>query len=249
MNTIPGIEGLVFEAGAPHIDKDRVAVFSLPSGWTCPFANDCLTKLSRADGSMVLAGKRFNCYTAMQEVNPDLRLIRWHNYSLLSSCGDNVEEMVKLIEFSLPDDKRSICVHYAGDFFSDNYFLAWMTVAAKHYSRLFYASTTSISSWVLHKKAVPMNFQITASVESSQIKMIPTHGLRYSKVVLDAQEAEDCGLAIDSSGKIRATTTENFGLQLHGLQESGTRALAAVKAAKTGSINPLTASLEELGLL
>lgn len=248
MNTIPGIDGLIFEAGAPYVDKNRVAVFSLPSGWTCPFAKDCLTKLSK-EGDLVMTGPRFNCYTAMQEANDDLRAVRWHNYALLNQCGDDADEMAELISAWLPNDNRTVCVNYSGDFFSDNYFLAWVKVATKNHSRIFYASTTSISSWVKHKDKVPDNFMLVASVESSQIKMIPLHKLRYSKVVLDAQEAEDCGLQVDRSGKVRAITNDNFGLQMVGLQEPGSDALQAVRKARTGNINPMTATLEELGLV
>lgn len=92
-----------------------IATFSLPAGWTCPFANLCLkkvarhrvmdpekvgtSKISKATGKKidykgdveVTKGKNaeFDCYAANQEMQYDaVRANRWHNFDLLKEAGD-----------------------------------------------------------------------------------------------------------------------------------------------------------------
>jgi hypothetical protein len=93
---------------------DRIMTFSLPAGWTCPFAKDCLkkvnrervidpekagtTKISKRTGKeveytgdvVVTKGKdaQFDCYAANQEMQYDaVRANRWHNFDLLKAAG------------------------------------------------------------------------------------------------------------------------------------------------------------------
>lgn len=104
-----------------------IATFSLPAGWTCPFANLCLkkvsrhrvmdpekagtTKTSRRTGKQVdykgdvqvTKGKdaEFDCYAANMEMQYDaLRANRWHNFDLLKEAGD-WQGQADLIERSL----------------------------------------------------------------------------------------------------------------------------------------------------
>lgn len=92
-----------------------IATFSLPAGWTCPFANLCLKKVGRhrvmdpeKSGSskvskktgqdieykgdvQVTKGKdaEFDCYAANMEMQYDaVRANRWHNFDLLKEAGD-----------------------------------------------------------------------------------------------------------------------------------------------------------------
>lgn len=104
-----------------------VATFSLPAGWTCPYAHSCLKKVERErkidpekigtfkvskktgekvpyKGDVVVTkGKdaEFDCYAANMEMQYDaLRANRWHNYDLLKEAG-SPEEQANLIIRSL----------------------------------------------------------------------------------------------------------------------------------------------------
>jgi hypothetical protein len=103
-----------------------VMTFSLPAGWTCPFAKGCLTKVSRDRvidpekvGTFKISKKTgekipykgdvevkvgkdavHRCYAAMQEMQYDaVRENRWHNFDLLLAAGKDggVEAQADLI--------------------------------------------------------------------------------------------------------------------------------------------------------
>jgi hypothetical protein len=107
-----------------------VVTFSLPAGWSCPFAKACLKKVSREreinpekvgtskiskrtgeevpyKGDVVVTkGKdaEFDCFAANQEMQYDaLRANRWHNYDLLIAAGNEggAEAQAELIIRSL----------------------------------------------------------------------------------------------------------------------------------------------------
>ena len=107
-----------------------VVTFSLPAGWSCPFAKACLKKVNRErsidpekvgttkkskrtgqdieyKGDVVVKkGKdsEFDCFAANQEMQYDeLRANRWHNYDLLLSAGKDggAEAQAELIIRSL----------------------------------------------------------------------------------------------------------------------------------------------------
>lgn len=93
----------------------NIATFSLPAGWTCPFAHLCLKKVHRdrvmdpeKEGTFRISDKtgekipykgdvkvekgedaEFDCYAANMEMQYDaVRANRWHNYDLLQDAGD-----------------------------------------------------------------------------------------------------------------------------------------------------------------
>ena len=93
----------------------EVLTFSLPAGWTCPFAKACMKKVDRErkidpekvgtfktskrtgekvpyKGDVVVTkGKdsEYDCFAANQEMQYDaLRANRWHNFDLLKEAGD-----------------------------------------------------------------------------------------------------------------------------------------------------------------
>jgi hypothetical protein len=107
-----------------------VVTFSLPAGWSCPFAKACLKKVNRErnidpekvgsfkkskrtgqdvayKGDVVVKkGKdsEFDCFAANQEMQYDeLRANRWHNYDLLKAAGRDggAEAQAELIIRSL----------------------------------------------------------------------------------------------------------------------------------------------------
>ena len=115
------------DKGNAKLKKLGVSYFSLPAGFTCPFAEKCLRKatiiyldtgekytgdytISNKEiknlnlGVRVLSGDKteYSCYASSAEVRPSVRISRWKNYSLLTSEGkNNSQYMFKLILESL----------------------------------------------------------------------------------------------------------------------------------------------------
>jgi hypothetical protein len=234
-------DSLFFEAGAPYVDKN-VLTFSLPAGWTCPYRGvGSLSKVhsQRLEGEIVStlaleSGERFTCYSAVMELAPHIYNRRQRNYAVLAAAGDSVDEMAGIISNNIPKDAKEMIVHYSGDFFSENYFKAWMKAASEHPEVKFHAQTTSLGYWVNNRDKVPLNFSLVASTESTQIKLIQDHDLRFSKVVFSKKEADDIGLPFDPHGLIFRTTDKSFAQPLRSGQVAGSEAARAVEAMGTG---------------
>ncbi len=213
--------------GTENAKLDKfTATFSLPAGYTCPGAKDCHAWFNREEGKLY-DGKHqeFRCYAAMSEAYlPSVRNLVDHNLRLLKAAG-SVERMANLIELSLPSDRfKYIRVHQNGDFFSGDYFLAWMEVARRHPERKFYAYTKSIPIWVRFKKLVPSNFVLTASLGGKFDAMVEKHNLRTAVVVYHPEEAEAKGLEIDTTDELaRDAKYGSFALLIHGQGPAGSK--------------------------
>src|SRR5262249_34959420 len=108
---------LSFQKGNAKLGSE-VATFSLPAGYTCPGARECLTK-GAGDRGKIADGEppQFRCFSASQEAtSPSVRKSRWHNLDVLR--GRSLEDMVALILSSLPRRAEKVRVHVSGDFFS-----------------------------------------------------------------------------------------------------------------------------------
>ena len=211
-----------------------IAIFSLPSGHSCPFAKDCLSKTDRVTGK-ITDGKdtKFRCFAATEERYTNVRNARWHNFDLLK--GKSFNDMVGIISQSLP--KQSIIrVHQAGDFFNEKYFLAWMQVASLNPSKTFYAYTKSFGYWVKNIDKVPANFKLNASEGSKLDNLIAEHGLKSAKVVFHPSEAKKLGLKIDHTDELAYKSDKSFALLLHGAQPKGSKSSEALKQLRAEDI-------------
>jgi len=221
---------LRFGNGNAKLDA-AIFTFSLPAGHSCPFAKACLSKSDRAEGS-IRDGKHteFRCYAASMEArHGSVRRSRWGNFEALLACGSK-EEMTRLILDSLTPFAGYVRVHDSGDFFSQDYFGAWMEVARQRDRTLFYAYTKALPFWVRCKDDIPENFVLTASYGGSHDRLIEEHGLRYARVVYSEDEAADLGLELDHDDSHAMRHGPSFALLLHGTQPQGTPAAKAVRA-------------------
>ena len=123
----PNAKLKALETSEYNLTRKKVATFSLPSGYTCPGARECLSFANRKTGK-IKDGKhtKFRCFQASAEATyPSLRKMVWNNYDALREAK-TVVKMVKLIMKSLEQVKFDILrVHVGGDFFSKEYFRAW----------------------------------------------------------------------------------------------------------------------------
>jgi hypothetical protein len=231
-----GRRPLKFGQGNSKLD-DAIFTFSLPAGHCCPFAHECKSKADRHTGRITDGPHTtFRCFSASNEVRKSVREARWHNAELLRSLSK--DDMVRLILDSLSPFAGYVRLHVSGDFFSLDYFDAWLEVARQRPRTLFYAYTKSLPFWVRRLDAVGTghapgtvpNFVLTASYGGTHDHLIEQHGLRYAKVVFSEQQAADLGLELDHDDSHAMRFGPSFALLLHGSQPSGTAAAKAVAA-------------------
>lgn len=223
---------LKFSRGNAKLGKN-IYTFSLPSGFSCPNAYECLSKADRASGKIKDGPHtRFRCFSASQEaIYGNTRRQRWHNFEALK--GLTVSEMYGLISESIPPKANMIRIHVGGDFFSQSYFDAWLSVAEDKPDVTFYGYTKSLPYWVARLDHIPHNFILTASRGGRRDGLIDLHGLREARVVFSEKEATDLGLPIDHDDSHAYTHGGSFALLIHGTQPKGSEAGKA-KAALNG---------------
>jgi len=211
--------------GNAKLDK-RTASFSLPAGYSCPGAVDCLTKANRDTGVIKDGPKQtYRCFSASQEAAfPAVRRQRWHNYDLVRDAKFS-DGIYRLLLDSLPADHRwgTMRIHVGGDFYNLGYYAAWMAVAKDHPDKAFYAYTKSapiVRKWLERGGKFPDNFTLTSS--SDEIE-----GAGRVEVVFHPDEAAVRGLPVDHDDSHAMKGTERFALLLHGTQPKGSPASRA----------------------
>jgi hypothetical protein len=217
----------------------KVYSLDILSGWSCPFANECLSKVHTIDGKKkVVDGKntKFRCFSASQEaIYTNVYKARHYNYQLLKQT----KNMYKLLNDSLPKNIGICRIHVAGDFFNADYFKAWLSLALEHSDTLFYAYTKSLPYILPYYKALPNNFVLTASYGGRCDNLIEKHGIRSATVVYSQIEADLLQLEIDHDDSHAAnplTKHQDFALLIHGIQPKGSEASVALRKLKgTGS--------------
>lgn len=207
----------------------KVVTMSLPSGFTCPSALECLSKAERTTGK-ITDGKdmKFRCYAAsLEAVFPSLRKAVWNNFDALKNAK-TTDNMVKLIQSSLPKKFDVVRWHPSGDIFNGNYFDALIKIAENNPTKLFYAYTKQINLWVERLGKIPSNLALTASYGGKHDDLINKHNLKHVKVVFSVAEAN--GFPIDHDDFHAVVGKDSFRLILHGVQKSGSKAAEALKA-------------------
>ena len=216
--------------------KPKVYSFSLPSGYTCPSALDCLSKADRITGK-ITDGKdtKYRCFSATTEsMFPSVRNQRWDNFEPLRKLDK--ESIVKAIQEDLPKDMDILRVHVGGDFFNQKYFDAWMEVARLNPTKTFYAYTKSLNYWMHSVDNIPNNFALNGSRGGTKDHLINEYKLKEAVVVFSLEEAESKNLEIDHNEKHAIQDTGSFALLLHGTQPRGSEASEALKSLKKQGI-------------
>lgn len=249
---------------------DDIITFSMPAGHSCPFAKDCRScatlKAARSTNTASAKGTfsgfgiqdgpdtEFRCFTAIDEVlRPGVRAARWWNFlTLLHALTKGKQATVELIERSLPVARwgKPTRVHVAGDFFTQKYFDAWMDVARRNPTRLFYAYTKALPFWVKRLGSIPNNFRLTASYGGTHDWMIEKYNLKFAKVVQSVQEARMMGLPIDHDDSHAYAGDKSFALLVHGQQPAGSvwaKAWATLKKLGIGGYGKTKAATKSAG--
>ena len=216
----------------------HIYTFSLPAGWTCIGAKDCLARANRETGKLT-HGKdaQFQCFAATAEnMFPNVRRSRWNNLNILKPLTS--AKMAETIQNSLPKKASFVRIHVSGDFFNLNYFDAWIKVALANPLRTFYAYTKAIPFWLARKDSIPENLVLNASLGSRYDAEIAQHNLKCARVVFSQNEADALGLEIDHDDSLAlAKNGKSFALLLHGSQKAGTVAAKANYALRVAGQN------------
>lgn len=214
--------------------SESIATFSLPAGYTCPCAKDCLSKADRNTGK-ITDGKdaEFRCYAASAEcAYTAVRRSRWGNFEALKAVK-TIEGMTDLLSKNIPEGISKVRIHASGDFYSENYFRAWMHVAKLFPSIIFYGYTKRIGLLVKYKEQMPSNFRMVASWGGTEDHLIEKYGIKSARVVFSETEAEKLGLELDHhDDHAYSSDSKGFALLLHGTQKAESAASAAWKLIK-----------------
>ena len=153
--------------------------WNLPTGYSCPFANECLVKVDRETGKFENKSNAYRCYAASSERFPAVRQHRWQNYDFVRSGGVP----------QLPKNCNAVRIHASGDFYSQSYFDMWLEVCRQNPNVEFWAYTKSLNYWVARLDVIPSNLVLTASYGGKFDNLIEKHNLKYAKVIDTLEEA------------------------------------------------------------
>lgn len=219
---------LTFGKGNAKLGAD-VCTFSIPAGWTCPGARDCLAKAARDTGQITDGPNvEFRCFSASMEARqPSVRLSRWRNFDLLRSAKTR-EGMAELLKRSLPNKATLVRIHVGGDFFSPDYFWAWVDTASANPLVTFYAYTKSVA-YLPERSSLPNNLRIVVS-DGTRFGTERARKLGYAvaSVAFDL----DGELPIDHDDSHAIAADHDFALLIHGTQPKGSDAARALSAVK-----------------
>jgi len=228
MGAIASIFNSVFKGTIPTIKN--FYTFSLPAGFSCPGALDCLAYANRDTGKMTDGlDQKYRCYAASMECTyPTVRASRWANFDALR--GLTSAAMAELIGLSIPKGADIVRVHVSGDFFSPEYFNAWVEVAKNFPRTLFYAYTKSLRH--IHTD-VPVNLNLTISKGGKFDNLIKNFDLLTANVVFSDDDPEVADV-IDHDDSHAMIGGSDFSLVLHGTQPKNTPAGEALKVLRRG---------------
>lgn len=217
---------LKFQFGNAKL-ANAIAVLNLPAGWSCPGAEKCLSKFDPKLNKIVDGPNiDYRCFGAMEERYPNVRNLRWHNFNLIKA-QKSLSGIVNLIESSLPISPYIRPHSSAGDFFNENYFVAWLNVASNHPSVVFYTYTKMPHFLVKYKDQMPSNFNIVSSFGGKHDDWIVKNNLQFARVFNSVEETNSAGLEIDTDDSHAYAGKKSFALLIHGMQPVGTPAAAA----------------------
>ena len=217
----------------------KTLIFDLPSGKTCPKANECLAYVEmNAKGKTVLKeGKNsiFRCFAASQENQyPNVYKARKYNLDLIlkSLKGKyGFYRTYELIHNSIQKHKtrniNKVRIHSSGDFFSGEYLRCWFAVARLNPLMKFYCYSKSLHLFGTNV-SIPENFFLTASMGGLRDDLIHKGFFKRYAIVVNS-EAEAIKKGIEHMGKPYKIDKDDsscfkpdpFALLIHGTQKKG----------------------------
>ena len=145
--------------------------------------------------------------------------------------------MFSILENALPKNAGVVRLHSAGEFFSQDYFDAWVAIATSNPGILFYAYTKALPYWIKRLKEIPENLVLTASYGGRRDDLIEAYNLRSVRVINHPDEANGLEIDHDDSRSARPSfRNENFALLVHGINPKGSKAAEGIKRMKSEGV-------------
>ena len=221
------------------VENPKVYSISLLSGFSCPGAKECQTYAieDKVTGKRtILDGKyqEFRCFSASQEAQyKETYNQRKHNLDLVNKYRYDFVSLFALIQNSLPKNATYIRVHVGDDFVTEEYMLAWYSVARFNSQIKFYAYTKSIQFMVNLRDYKPDNFSMNASEQGKEDNLIHEFNLKSVDVVKHPSETKR---EIDHNEYYAINDEGSFSLLLHGTQKQGSESSKALSRMKKEGI-------------
>ena len=162
---------------------------SLPAGVTCPMAGNCLSFYNPEDNKLYIASENEGrvCYAAAKEsgmgpaggegAKPYRKMIYSNFYVIYNGLKGGYNNLANILSKSIERHElengimSEIRIHEDGDFFSEEYFKAWVQTAIDNPSTHFYFYTKSIPylvKFLRHNARFPKNFVPNISNEFNE---------------------------------------------------------------------------------
>lgn len=98
----------------------------------------------------------------------------------------------------------AVRIHDSGDFYSDEYLLAWMRIAARTPDVLFYAYTKEVERMRAYEDRAPVNFRWLYSLGGKQDHLIDTDRDRHADVFPTTEDIVEAGYMDQSESDLYA---------------------------------------------
>tara|TARA_B100001057_G_scaffold431468_1_gene458938 strand:+ start:235 stop:1053 length:819 start_codon:yes stop_codon:yes gene_type:complete len=200
---------------------------SLPSGYTCPFAKECLTFANRKTRKLRGKGEVY-CYSASMEARyPAYQNIVWHNFDLINKVKNDVEALFDLYATSIKMQAPQLLIlrsGVSGDFMTQAQADAVIKLSEWMPNVLFYAYTKSVSFFAEHldqEGRVRPNFMVTCSLGGKDDEMVLREGFKHARIVRNQDEADSLGLETDHDDTHAMMPGPSFAQLVHGTQPKG----------------------------
>ena len=208
--------------------SNLVGHISLPSGYTCPGARECLTYANRETRKIKDGPEaKIRCYAAMTEaLSPAYSAIVWHNFDLINKVRNNEDALYDLYSWSFDMHPNLLILRsgVSGDFYTQAQANALMRVADDRPNILFYAYTKSVPFFEEHldcNGTVRPNFMVTCSIGGKHDELVYRREYKYARIVRDKAHADELGLECDHDDTHAMQPGESFAQPIHGGQQAG----------------------------
>ena len=225
MNDVINNKTLRLQFGNAKLSK-LVGHISLPSGFTCPGAKDCLTFANRKTRKVSGKGEVY-CYSAMQEARyPAYAAIVWHNFDLINEIRNDEDALFDLYSWSIDMHPNLLILRsgVSGDFYTQAQANALMRVADDRPNILFYAYTKSVPFFEEHldcEGRVRPNFMVTCSIGGKYDEEVYRREYKYARIVKNKEEADALGMKCDHDDTLAMQPGPSFAQPIHGVQPKG----------------------------
>jgi len=235
------------------IPQSNIKVLNLPAGYTCHGAGECRTYAHPATGKIEQQGN-VRCYAASIESRcKNVRKKVWDNFNLISGCDSSYDVATMLHSMLREFPKVQVVrLHAHGDFMTEAYTGGIVKLAQWNPDIVFYGYTKALRTIYPFMGDINRlrNLRLTYSLGgrfdrqyfNSRMSGGMFYKMRYCDIVdennMSLIRNEWCypALPIDVDDTHAYFGKVDFSVQIHGMQQAGSRAMDSVQALKVKGV-------------